>query len=106
MALPFAVIAVLVAVLDLPSGLLREHRSRRPGHHRRRRRASLVRARVLGPVRMVVLGERASIVHVATRWAGHRRAKVVGGVAVDDDPAAPGRRRRAGPRRWSPTGPS
>lgn len=51
--------------------------------------ASMVRHRLLGPVRLVVMGSQTTIVQLGTRFAGHHRAKVVGGVVVDRDASEP-----------------
>ena len=63
---------------------------------------AMARQRALGPVRLVVMGSAPTIVQLATRWAGDRKAKVVGGVVIGSDSVDPAGHRRGAQRAGGP----
>ncbi|HQR28132.1 MAG TPA: exopolysaccharide biosynthesis polyprenyl glycosylphosphotransferase [Nocardioides sp.] len=88
-ALPFSAVAVAVAFLGVPEQTLSSSGLVILTVTAAAAAASMVRHHHVGPVRLVVMGNAPSIVQLATKWAGDRRAKVVGGVLIDPDSSIP-----------------
>jgi exopolysaccharide biosynthesis polyprenyl glycosylphosphotransferase len=88
-AVPFSAVAIGVAFLHLPQEVLRDAGVVIFTVTGAAAVGGLLRHRVAGPTRMVVMGSPAMIVQLATRWAGDRSAKVVGGVVVGTDTSIP-----------------
>lgn len=88
-ALPFSVVALSVAFLHVHQEVLRDSGVVIFTVTGAAAVASMLRHRFVGPVRLVVLGSPSTIVQLATRWAGNRKAKVVGGVVVGPGATVP-----------------
>ena len=82
-AVPFSVVALGVALGNLSPLHLRQSALLILATSLTNAATTLVRRRVDLPARVVVVGDHEAIAKAATRWAGDRHAKVVGGLLLD-----------------------
>ena len=88
-AVPFSMVAVGVAFLHVDQEVLRDAGVVIFSVTAAAAVGAMARQRAVGPVRLVVMGSSPMIAQLATRWAGDRKARVVGGIAIGSDPSIP-----------------